>query len=201
MARLKVLSALDSARTQVYHFKAIIIAGMGLFTDAYDLFLITLIVKMLGRIYYWQQRRSVTPPLVVSAMVAVALLGTAIGQLLFGRLGDRIGRRRVYGLALMLMVLSSFACGFSICTTRRTCVFLTLAFFRFFLGLGIGGDYPLSATIMSEFANKRTRGAFIAAVFSMQGFGILASSIVTMVVCSIFQRARPPPPPPPPSMP
>jgi hypothetical protein len=41
----------------------------------------------------------------------------------------------------------------------------------------------LSATIMSEFANKKTRGAFIAAVFSMQGFGILAASAVTMVVC------------------
>uniref|UniRef100_A0A2N9GMA3 Major facilitator superfamily (MFS) profile domain-containing protein n=1 Tax=Fagus sylvatica TaxID=28930 RepID=A0A2N9GMA3_FAGSY len=49
--------------------------------------------------------------------------------------------------------------------------------------------YPLSATIMSEFANKRTRGAFIAAVFSMQGFGILASSTVTMVVCAIFDHA------------
>ena len=47
----------------------------------------------------------------------------------------------------------------------------------------------LSATIMSEFANKKTRGAFIAAVFSMQGFGILAASAVTMVVCKIFDRA------------
>jgi PHS family inorganic phosphate transporter-like MFS transporter len=51
-----------------------------------------------------------------------------------------------------------------------------------------GGDYPLSATIISEFANKKTRGAFIAAVFSTQGFGILASSTVTMVVCAIFDR-------------
>ncbi|KAK4351765.1 hypothetical protein RND71_027283 [Anisodus tanguticus] len=59
---------------------------------------------------------------------------------------------------------------------------------RFLLGVGIGGDYPLSATIMSEFANKKTRGAFIAGVFSMHGFGILASSTVTMIVCSIFNR-------------
>ena len=42
---------------------------------------------------------------------------------------------------------------------------------------------------MSEFANTKTRGSFIAAVFSMQGFGILASATVTMVVCSIFCRA------------
>jgi PHS family inorganic phosphate transporter-like MFS transporter len=88
--------------------------------------------------------------------------------------------------------ISSLESGFSICTTKRACVFLSLVFFRFFLGLGIGGDYPLSSTIMSEFANKRTRGSFIAAVFSMQGFGILASATVTMVVCSIFRRASKP---------
>ncbi|CAJ2650324.1 unnamed protein product [Trifolium pratense] len=192
MARgLKVLSALDSAKTQYYHFKAIMIAGMGLFSDSYDLFSITLITKMLGRIYYSDNNRQVNP-IVVSALVSVALLGTAIGQLLFGRLGDLKGRRHVYGIALLLMITSSLASGFSICTTKRACVFLSLAFFRFFLGLGIGGDYPLSSTIMSEFANKRTRGSFIAAVFSMQGFGILASATVTMVVCSIFRRASKP---------
>ncbi len=184
---LKVLSALDSARTQLYHFKAIIVAGMGLFTDAYDLFCIPPILRLIGRVFYEDEQYNV-PPAVLSSMVAIALLGTAIGQLVFGRLGDLIGRRRVYGLSLMIMVLSSLGCGFSICTTR-SCVLVSLALFRFILGVGIGGDYPLSATIMSEFANKRTRGAFIAAVFSMQGFGILASSTVTMVVCAIFDRA------------
>lgn len=188
---LKVLSALDSAKTQYYHFKAIIIAGMGLFTDAYDLFCIPPIMKLLGRIYYIDadqggKNNFQIPNAVVSTILALPLLGTVIGQLVFGRLGDLIGRRRVYGLALMLMVLSSIACGFSICTTKQ-CVLGSLGFFRFLLGVGIGGDYPLSATIMSEFANKKTRGAFIAAVFSMQGFGILASSTVTMVVCKIFE--------------
>lgn len=188
MRGLKVLSALDTAKTQLYHFKAIVIAGMGLFTDAYDLFSITPIMTLIGRVYYHDQPNYDAPPALKSTMLAVALLGTATGQLVFGILGDRVGRRRVYGLALALMVLSSVGCGFSICTTRP-CVLLSLGFFRFLLGLGIGGDYPLSATIMSEFANKKTRGSFIAAVFSMQGFGILASSTVTMIVCSIFDRA------------
>lgn len=185
-----MLSALDSAKTQYYHFKAIIIAGMGLFTDSYDLFSITLITRMLGRIYYSDdQNIQQVNPVVVSALISVALLGTAFGQLIFGRLGDLKGRRHVYGIALLLMLTSSLASGFSICITKRVCVLLSLGFFRFFLGLGIGGDYPLSSTIMSEFANKRTRGSFIAAVFSMQGFGILASAMVTMVVCSVFRRA------------
>ncbi|XP_050267984.1 probable inorganic phosphate transporter 1-9 [Quercus robur] len=188
---LKVLSALDLARTQFYHFKAIIITGMGLFTDAYDLFSIPLVMRFIGRIFYEkraQPDKYVTPPMVVSIMAAIALVGTVIGQAVFGRLGDLVGRRRVYGIALMIMVLSSIGCGFSVCTTR-SCVLVSLGLFRFILGFGVGGDYPLSATIMSEYANKRTRGCFIAAVFSMQGFGILVASVVTMVVCAIFNRA------------
>ncbi|XP_042509345.1 probable inorganic phosphate transporter 1-10 [Macadamia integrifolia] len=188
---LKVLSALDMAKTQYFHFQAIIIAGMGLFTDAYDLFCIIPVMKLIGRLYYpnpGTPHNGVTPPSVVSIMLSIALFGTVIGNLVFGRLGDRVGRRRVYGLALILMVSSSVGCGFSICRTRK-CVLTSLCFFRFWLGVGIGGDYPLSATIMSEFANKRTRGSFIAAVFSMQGFGILTSSAVSMAICAIFNRA------------
>ncbi|URD92771.1 Sugar transporter [Musa troglodytarum] len=190
---LRILTALDHARTQYYHFKAIIIAGMGLFTDSYDLFCITTVMKLIGRIYYHDRagKPGVTPPAVVSAIVAIALAGTVIGQLVFGVLGDRVGRRRVYGFSLLLMIASSFGCGFSICRTRN-CVLTSLCFFRFMLGIGIGGDYPLSATIMSEFANKRTRGSFIAAVFSMQGFGILASSGVTMAIAAAFKRATKP---------
>jgi PHS family inorganic phosphate transporter-like MFS transporter len=69
----------------------------------------------------------------------------------------------------------------------------TICFFRFWLGFGIGGDYPLSATIMSEYANKRTRGGFIAAVFAMQGFGILAGGAVSIIVAAAFKRAYPAP--------
>ncbi|XAR61509.1 hypothetical protein NMG60_11015954, partial [Bertholletia excelsa] len=179
---LRLLSALDIARTQYYHFKAIIIAGMGLFTDAYDLFCLPPIMTLIARVYYHDYE---VPLRTSSAMVVVALFGTSIGQLVFGYLGDRFGRRRVYGLALLLMVASSVGCGFSLCKSKG-CVLGSLVFFRFWLGMGIGGDYPLSATIMSEFANRRTRGAFIAAVFSMQGMGILAASTVTMAVCHLF---------------
>ncbi|KAI5063269.1 hypothetical protein GOP47_0021816 [Adiantum capillus-veneris] len=69
----------------------------------------------------------------------------------------------------------------------------TLCFFRFWLGFGIGGDYPLSATIMAEYANQCTRGSFIAAVFAMQGTGIVAGATVSIIVSAIFNRAFPHP--------
>ena len=190
MPAIRVLTALDQARTQYYHFKAIIIAGMGLFTDSYDLFCIAPVMKLIGRVYYEPSgggAPGVTPPAVVSATVGVALLGAVAGNLAFGALGDRAGRRRAYGASLLLMVCSSVGSGFSVCRTRG-CALASLCLFRFLLGAAIGGDYPLSATIMSEFANRRTRGAFIAAVFSMQGFGILASSAATMAVAAAFDR-------------
>lgn len=186
--QLQVLNALDVAKTQWYHFTAIIIAGMGFFTDAYDLFCISLVTKLLGRIYYHvdgAKKPGTLPPNVSCAVTGVALCGTLAGQLFFGWLGDKLGRKRVYGLTLMLMCLCSIASGLSFGRDAKT-VMATLCFFRFWLGFGIGGDYPLSATIMSEYASKKTRGAFIAAVFAMQGFGILAGGIFAILISSAF---------------
>lgn len=187
--QLQVLNALDVAKTQWYHFTAIIIAGMGFFTDAYDLFCISLVTKLLGRIYYHvdgAEKPGTLPPNVSAAVNGVAFCGTLSGQLFFGWLGDKMGRKRVYGMTLMLMVICSVASGLSFGHNPNS-VMTTLCFFRFWLGFGIGGDYPLSATIMSEYANKKTRGAFIAAVFAMQGFGILAGGIFAIIISSTFK--------------
>jgi PHS family inorganic phosphate transporter-like MFS transporter len=198
-SNLAVLDALDSARTQMYHMKAIVIAGMGFFTDAYDLFCITTVSKLLGRIYYPNDNLYLDKPkpgtLPVSTnnlVTGVALVGTLMGQLVFGYFGDKLGRKRVYGITLVLMAACAIGSGLSFGSTRHA-VIGTLCFFRFWLGFGIGGDYPLSATIMSEYSNKKTRGAFIAAVFAMQGVGIIFAGLVSMVISGILLRYNPAP--------
>lgn len=193
---LGVLNALDNAKTQLYHFTAIVVAGMGFFTDAYDLFCISLVTKLLGRIYYTvpgSPTPGTLPPNVADSVNGVAFCGTFAGQLFFGWLGDKLGRKKVYGLTLLLMVICAIASGLSFGHSAKG-VIATLCFFRFWLGFGIGGDYPLSATIMSEYANKKTRGAFIAAVFAMQGFGNLTGGIVALIVSSAFDHAYKAPP-------
>ncbi|KAK7396434.1 hypothetical protein VNO78_17437 [Psophocarpus tetragonolobus] len=194
--QIQVLNALDVAKTQWYHFTAIIIAGMGFFTDAYDLFCVSLVTKLLGRIYYHVDgapKPGTLPPNVSAAVNGVAFCGTLSGQLFFGWLGDKMGRKKVYGMTLMLMVICSVGSGLSFGHSPKS-VMATLCFFRFWLGFGIGGDYPLSATIMSEYSNKKTRGAFIAAVFAMQGFGILAGGIFAIIISAAFKAKFDAPP-------
>ncbi|KAG6737153.1 hypothetical protein POTOM_059814 [Populus tomentosa] len=164
-----VFSALDNAKTQLYHFKAIFIAGKGFFTDAYDLFCITAVTKLSGRLYYFDPVKGAPvklPTNINNAITGVALCGTLAGKLFFGWLGDKLA----------------------------TSVVGSLCFFRFWRGFGIGGDYPLSAVIMSEYANQKTRGAFIAAVFAMQGVGIMFAGAVSTIVSMSFLSAFPAPP-------
>jgi PHS family inorganic phosphate transporter-like MFS transporter len=194
-AQLNVLEKLDVAKTQGYHFLTIVIAGMGFFTDAYDLFCVSLISKLLGRLYYSDPSFSspgTLPPNVSAAVNGVALCGTLGGQLFFGWLGDKLGRKSVYGFTLIMMIVCSIASALSFGHSAKG-VMGTLCFFRFWLGFGVGGDYPLSATIMSEYANKKTRGAFIAAVFAMQGFGILFAAVVSLIVSAAFKNNYPAP--------
>ncbi|KAK8265152.1 hypothetical protein V6Z12_D12G159500 [Gossypium hirsutum] len=134
--QLGVLNALDAGKTQWYHFITIVIAGMGFFTDAYDLFSISLITKLLGCIYYvdaLSEKPGTLPPRIAAAINGVAFCGTLAGQLFFGWLGDKLGRKRVYGLTLMLMVIFSIASGLSFGKSPDG-VMATLCFFRFWLG-------------------------------------------------------------------
>jgi PHS family inorganic phosphate transporter-like MFS transporter len=88
---------------------------------------------------------------------------------------------------MIILIVSTIACslagpskvGWGICTM--------IAIWRFFLGIGIGGDYPMSAVITSEFATVNRRGFMIASVFAMQGVGILFSSVLTVVLLIIFK--------------
>ena len=125
------------------------------------------------------------------ALTSVALCGTLAGQLLFGYLGDRFGRRTVFGITLYIMITACAAQAFSF-GSSATSVVATLCFFRFCLGMGVGGDYPLSATLMSEYASKTMgyRGAMIAAVFAMQGMGYLFASAVAIIFSAIWMDAQ-----------
>jgi len=103
---------------------------------------------------------------------------------------QRKGRKNVYGIVLVIMVFCAFAQSMSFGTSANA-VIGTLCFWRFILGVGVGGDYPLSATIMSEYSTKLSRGALVGTIFAMQGIGILAAAAVTAIVTACFDAYYP----------
>ncbi len=167
----RILNALDTTRVQRFHFRTIVVAGMGFFTDAYDLFVISLVIPILVAL----QPGGTIGKSELALLGAAALMGAAVGQVLFGWLGDRLGRRRVYGFTLSLMAIGAVGSALSVSLGGLSTI-TVLILWRFVLGVGVGGDYPLSATIMSEYSNVQSRGRLVASVFAMQGFGLLAGA-------------------------
>lgn len=63
-----------------------------------------------------------------------------------------------------------------------------LGVFRIVLGIGVGGDYPMSASVTSDRANLRKRGTMLAYIFSNQGWGSFMGSIVFMIVLQCYRH-------------
>ena len=108
-----------------------------------------------------------------SLLLSLALLTSAAGAVVFGRLADKLGRKKVYGYEMLVLAAGAIA---SACAPG---IWWLIAF-RGILGFGIGGDYPVSATIMSECASRHDRGRMVSLVFSMQGAGLVIGPLVAI---------------------
>ena len=89
------------------------------------------------------------PANVQTAIKASISVGAVIGQVVFGYLADRIGRRKMYGVELIIMILTTSAQAI-IGSSAALNVTGILILWRILLGVGIGGDYALSAVITAE---------------------------------------------------
>ncbi|GBC09799.1 hypothetical protein RclHR1_09110006 [Rhizophagus clarus] len=182
--RRAALKEIDDAKFGWQHVRACLVSGTGFFMDAYDLFAINFASTMIGYVYY----NGKTPANIDLGLKVSASLGNLIGQLFFGWLADVLGRKKMYGIELMIIIVATVAsalCGESYAIS----VAATIMVWRVIMGVGIGGDYPLSSIITSEFATKKRRGAMMAAVFAMQGFGILTAGLIALIVLAAFKNA------------
>ncbi len=158
-AGTNILDRMDEANLSRQHWKIMFISGMGFFTDAYDLFIIGVVMALL------KQQWSITPT-EEGLVASTALLASAVGAVLFGRIADMLGRKRIYGYEVLVLAVGAVASALSPSIWW-------LIVFRIVLGVGIGGDYPVSSTIMSEYASRRTRGMMVTLVFTMQAAGLV----------------------------
>jgi PHS family inorganic phosphate transporter-like MFS transporter len=163
-----VLAELDKADVPRRQWLTVLTAGMGFFTDAYDLFVIGTVSVIVERQWHLGTGE-------LSLLNSASLLASVVGALVFGRVMDRFGRKRMYGLEVALLTAGALASAFA-------WSFPALLAFRLVVGLGVGGDYATSAVITAEYANRSDRGRLVGVVFAMQSLGLLAGPAVIAVL-------------------
>jgi MFS family permease len=163
-----LITALDDASLSKFHFRAVLVSGMGFFTDAYDLFVIGIASTLIT--LQWDLSSGKL------ALLNATMLGAAfLGACLFGRIADVLGRKHVYWIVAAIMVVA--ALGSAVSPN-----YWVLIGFRFLLGLGVGGDYPVSAVLMTEYANVKDRGRLVGLVFSTQALGLVVGPLIALAL-------------------
>ena len=162
---------IDETKISPLQWRIVFISGMGFFTDAYDLFVIGVALKLMTPEWH-------LTPLQIAVIGATALVSAALGSAIFGRIADVFGRRYIYGFEVLVLGIGAIASAFA------PNIWWLIAF-RFILGLGIGGDYPVSATIASEYAGSRVRGLLVSAVFAMQGAGLIVGPLLAIALLGL----------------
>jgi len=160
-----------------------VIAGAGFMCDAYDLFVINLVLVLL-RMDPGASSTSSPSKSFEGLLADAVLIGSIMGQLIFGVLADQIGRRKGFIATLTLLTVGALLSA-TVQDTGSMTLYHWLALWRFVLGVGIGGEYPLAASVSSEAsAEVKGRGKRVASVFAMQGVGATLAPLVVLILLS-----------------
>ena len=153
------------------HAKLLGASGIGWALDAMDVGLISFVIAALS--VHWGISKGDG-----SVIASAGFAGMAIGASVGGLLADRIGRRSVFALTLLVYGLATGAS--AVATGVGALIVL-----RFIVGLGLGAELPVASTLMSEFAPARIRGRVIVWLEAFWALGwILAAVIGTFVAAS-----------------
>jgi len=134
--RSYILGRLEGSRPSEWWW-VVVVAGVGFFTDAYSIFAINMVIPILGIVYYDGQM----PHNYEIALSVVTLGGSLIGQVAFGLGADIWGRRKMYGLELIITISATIGMVMSsngIDGSMSLIVWLLV--WRFVLGIGIGAE-------------------------------------------------------------
>ncbi|CAG8888410.1 unnamed protein product [Penicillium egyptiacum] len=167
---------------QSFQWIVVLVAGLGFFLDGYTLFASNVALPMISYVYW----RNDISSLRLTGINIATLGGTLLGQVAFGFLADKNGRKKMYGVELVLLITATLGVVMSSTGVDGSMnVFAWLIWWRICVGIGVGADYPLSAVITSEFAPTKHRARMMATVFFMQPLGQIAGNIVSLVVIAV----------------
>ena len=108
-------------------------------------------------------------------MTAVFLIGWAVGGLLFGSLGDRLGRTRTMMITILIYAVFTGLSGL----THSIFMF---GVFRFLTALGVGGEWAAGAAIVAETFPPRSRGRALGLLQALSAFGNMMAAVVTLAI-------------------
>ncbi|MGB3193544.1 MAG: MFS transporter [Limnoraphis sp.] len=145
--------------------------------DGFDFFIIGVALPFLQRDFNLGSAE-------IGAVAVAAIAGSMVGAFTLGPITDKVGRQ------LMLMVdVAIFI--FATAGTALAWDATSLIFFRFLVGVGIGADYPISVSYITENVPSRLRGRMVIGAFTFQAVGALLGAVTGLTVIHIFQIVYP----------
>lgn len=155
-------------KNEISNNKLLGIAGLGWMFDAMDVGMLSFIIAALKVDWNLSVEQ-------MGWIGSINSIGMAVGAFLFGILADRIGRKHVFIITLLLFSLGSGVAAF----TTSFSIFLIL---RFLIGMGLGGELPVASTLVSESVPTEKRGRIVVLLESFWAFGWLLAAIISYFV-------------------
>lgn len=166
------VARLDRVPLNSFHWRLLVISGLGWMFDAMDVLMLSF---LLGPIRGEFGLDAAGVGLVASA----TFVGMFIGAASAGRLADRYGRRGVFTTTLVIFSLGSLL-------SAIAPTFETLLAARVIAGLGLGGELPVVATLVSELSPRAQRGRMIVLLESFWAYGTILAGIVAITVVAAY---------------
>jgi putative MFS transporter len=151
-----------------WHLKMRLIICTAWFFDAFDSIAIAYVLPPL--IGMWH----LSPPQ-IGSLIGIGFLGQLVGAISFGWIAEHWGRRRA-----MLTTLLIFSFGALACAGAQS--YDMLFWLRFVQGIGLGGEIPLMAAYVNEFAHAKDRGRFSVSIQVLFSFGLVIVALVGVYV-------------------
>lgn len=167
-----VLERLEALPVGRFHYKLLLVTGLGWLFDSMDTGLIAFILPVLAK--EWG-----LAPGQMGLIGSIGLIGMALGAVISGTVADRIGRKKVFTITVLLYSIASAFCALS-------WNYQSLLVFRFLVGFGLGGELPVAATLVSEYAPSRVRGRFIVLLENFWGLGWIAAACIAYFFIPVY---------------
>jgi len=168
-SRASAAARLERLPFSGYHRTIFIIIAIAFFFDSVDLGTMTFV---LGSIKTEFGLSTATAGLVASA----SFFGMVGGAAVAGLLADRFGRRPVFQWSMVLWGLASY-----LCSTAQSVE--ALIFYRVLLGFGMGMEFPIAQTLLSEFVPASSRGRLIALMDGFWPLGFITAGVCRTSCC------------------